>query len=315
MTEALEDIPNCPLHPSSKRLLCKECCWDVVQCACKDERNRLTAKLTKYRDNLPIGFLRPDESFIDNLDKVIEYFTEQKENLIMNRIKLGLSESGIAFEEILEDIHGKFDNVEWHELIPRIIADSIKQAKQETREETEDSLFAEIIEIYNACNDERPYEIQNRLRELAKKLDSLKLSIGQVTDRRHLPEQKECQRILKIIDDRRQELQDVYDNMIDKNTEFSIVHINCIHGMEDLIEKIKSLGTEKDQDKLRSKAEQGGKGNSLTECNDRLRESELELCHSGPTTPDVNPSAISKELFDISVRLRELSYAAEDSEK
>lgn len=104
-------------------------------------------------------------------------------------------------------------------------------------------------------------------------------------------------KILKIIDDRRKELQDVYDNMMDKNTEFSIVHINCVHELEDLIEKISKLfDTEKE-----------GK-TAVTLGHDASVSKDQRNPERLGSTPK---SEISKELFDISVRLREMSYGLE----
>ena len=104
-------------------------------------------------------------------------------------------------------------------------------------------------------------------------------------------------KVLKIIDGRRKELQEVYDNMTNKNTEFSIVHINCVHELEDLIEKIsKLLDTEKE-----SKT-------AVTLGHD----ASVSKDQRNPERLGSNPkSEISKELFDISVRLREMSYGLE----
>lgn len=114
MSENLEDIPNCPLHPNSKRLLCKECCWDAVVAAREDERRierevRELIEKERYEQGLRQGASLERYKIINIIEKeIIENADIQKQNLSLKDSETG--EVGLVLngqEAILHKIHKK----------------------------------------------------------------------------------------------------------------------------------------------------------------------------------------------------------------
>ena len=96
--------------------------------------------LKKIKQKIEIKKREDDEPFVIDIEPIIEQAIdltltekdkeiEKLEDKIINNIKLGFAESGIDIEEIVDSIDGKFDSIEWYDMLPRIIADCIKTVK------------------------------------------------------------------------------------------------------------------------------------------------------------------------------------------
>lgn len=98
--------------------------------------------------------------------------------------------------------------------------------------ETLEEIFGELPKVTKITEEEK--------QKLSDLLDSRKLELTskQLREIIMFERKDERSKIERIIDSREKELQAVYDGQLDKHTEFSVVHANCINEMKDLKSKL-----------------------------------------------------------------------------